>query len=102
MEEPFDSATARRYAVAILDGPGTTVLTGSAKDELLENEMTSGDALNVLRGGRIAARVHTPSGWKYWAETQRMGIEFSFRGQKREPAVEPNELVLESAWRNKR
>ena len=102
MEEPFDAATAQRHIQAILDGPGMTVFTARAKDEFLEHDMTSGDAVNVLRGGHVSTGTKTASGFTYRAETQRMSVEFSFRGQERESAVRPNELVIESAWRTKR
>ncbi len=102
MEEPFDAATAQRYIRAILDGPGMTVFTRRAKAEFLENDMTSADAVNVLRGGHVAKGAHSVSGWRYRAETQRMSAEFSFRGQERDLAAEPNELVIESAWRDNR
>jgi hypothetical protein len=102
MEEPFDAATAQRYARRILHGPGMTVFTGRMRDELVENGMTSGDAVNVVRGGRVSAGAKTASGWAYRAETERMGVEFSFRGHERKASVGPNELVLTSAWRNRR
>lgn len=102
MEEPFDAATAQRCIRAILDGPGMTVFTRCAKEEFLENDMTSADAVNVLRGGHVAKAARTASGWRYRAETRRMSVEFSFRGQERDATAEPNELVIESAWRNNR
>jgi len=100
MEEPFDQATARGFILAILDGSGMTVFTRRAKEELLKNDMTSADAVNVLRGGHIAKGAPRASGWLYRAHTRRMNVEFSFRGQARDSAAEPNELVLENAWRN--
>ena len=102
MEEPFDQATARRCMEAILEGPGMTVFTGRVKEEFMANNMTSADAVNVLRGGRVSKGTPATSGWSYRAETRWMGVEFSFRGQERGSAAEPNELVLESAWRNTR
>ena len=102
MEEPFDPATAQGCARAILDGPGMTVFTKRAKADFLENDMTIVDAVNVLRGGRIAKGVKTASGWSYRAETARMSVEFSFRGQGRHVAAEPDELVIESVRRTKR
>jgi hypothetical protein len=65
MEEPFDQETARRYVLAILEGPGTTVFTRAVKEALLSNDMTSADAVNVLRGGHIMKGARTPSGWAY-------------------------------------
>ena len=101
MEEPFDQETARRYVLAILEGPGMTVFTRAVKEALLSNDMTSADAVNVLRGGHITRGARTPSGWAYRAHTRRMNVTFSFRGQERDAAAEPNELVLDNAWRNK-
>jgi len=93
VEEPYDPETARELIRGILDGPGMTVFTKRAKEALMKSEMTSGDAVNVLRGGRIAKGVHAASGWTYRAETSRMRVEFSFR---------PGELVIESAGRTHR
>ena len=93
MQEPLDSETARGYILRILDGTGMTVFTKRAKEALMRNDMTSGDAVNVLRGGRIGKGAETPSGWTYRAETPRMRVEFSIR---------PNELVIENAGRTNR
>ena len=87
---------------AILEGPGMTVFTRRVKEEFMRHHMTSADAVNVLRGGRISKGIPAASGWSYRAETQWMGVLFSFRGQERDPAAEPHELVIESAWRNNR
>ena len=70
-----------------------TVFTKRAKEALMKNDMTSSDAVNVLRGGRISRPTQSAAGWKYRAETARMRVEFSFR---------ENELVLESAGRTNR
>lgn len=93
MEEPYDPEVARGTIHRILDGPGMTVFTKRAKEALMKSDMTSGDAVNVLRGGRISKGVRTASGWTYRADTSRMRVEFSFR---------PNELVIESAGRTSR
>ena len=63
MKEPFNQGTARKHIQAILDGPGMTVFTSRLKDDSLKNDMTSLDAVNVLRGGRITAIGQTPEGW---------------------------------------
>jgi hypothetical protein len=99
VDEPFDPGTVRGNVLRILDGPGLTVFTKRAKEMFLNNDMTSADAVNVLRGGRIAKAVKAASGRTHRAETQRMIVEFSFRGDGR---AAPNELVIESAWRTHR
>ena len=101
MEESFDPETARTYIRAILDGRGMTVFTKRVKGDLLENAMTSVDAVNVLRGGKISAIAATPGVWRYRTETRRMTVEFSFRGHERGAPAAPHELVLESARRIK-
>ena len=98
MQEPFDQDVARAHVLAILDGPGMTVFTARLKKDLLENDMTSLDAVNVLRGGAMSPAVQTSAGWIYRATTRRMSVEFSFRG----PARGPNELVLVAARRTQR
>ena len=102
MEEPFDPETARGYIRAILDGPGMTVFTKRAKTDFLAQGMTSVDAVNVLRGGRIAKGIRTERGWTYRAETPRMSVECSFRRHGSEAAAAPQELVIESVRRAKR
>ena len=102
MQEPFDQDVARAHVLAILDGPGMTVFTARLKKDLLENDMTSLDAVNVLRGGTMSVPVRTPAGWLYRATTQRMSVEFSFRSEVREPQASPNELVLVAARRTQR
>ena len=93
MAEPFDQETAKKHVLAILEGPGMTVFTKRAKEKFMKHDMTSADAVNVLRGGRIGKGVASESGFTYRAETGRMGVEFSFR---------PNELVILGAWRTRR
>ena len=102
MQEPFDRDTARAHVLAILEGPGMTVFSARVKKDLLENDMTSLDAVNVLRGGTMSAPVQTSAGWIYRATTRRMSVEFSFRGQAHEPVTSPNELVLVAARRTQR
>ena len=102
MKEPFGPETAQAYIRAILDGPGMTVFTKRAKADFLVNGMTIVDAVNVLRGGRIAQGVPSASGWAYRSETSRMSVEFSFRAAGRDAAAEPNELVIESVRRARR
>jgi hypothetical protein len=101
MEESIDPKAARTYIRAILDGRGMTVFTKRVKKDLVENAMTSLDAVNVLRGGKISPLAPSPSGWRYQAATLRMTVEFSFRGQERGAPAPPNELVLETARRIK-
>lgn len=101
MAEPFDPATARKHVRAILAGPGMTVFTKRAKDEELKNDMTSLDMVNVIRGGTIAPMAPTPGGCRYRAVTQNMTVEFSFRSPEHGKSIPPNELIIESARRNK-
>ena len=101
MGEPFDPETARTYILAILDGSGMTVFTKRMKDEALNHDMTSLDAVNILRGGRLSTIAQAPCGWRYQAATRLMSVEFSFRGQAHDASAPPSELVIESARRNK-
>ena len=101
MGEPFDPETARKYVLTILEGPGMTVFTKRMKNESLANEMTSLDAVNVLRGGKISKFAPASYGWRYQATTRTMTVEFSFRGHTHTTSASPSELVIESARRNK-
>ena len=100
MEERFDPETTKKYIQAILDGTGMTVFTKQVKDDLLSNNMMSGDAVNVLRGGKISSLSSSPHGRRYQATTQRMTVEFSLRGHKHGASGAPSELVLETARRD--
>ena len=100
MEERLDPEAAKKYIRAILDGTGMTVFTKRVKDDLLSNDMWSGDAVNVLRGGRISSVSSSPHGRRYQATTERMTVEFSFRRHKHGASGAPNELVIETARRN--
>ena len=86
MKAPFDQEAVRDRIRAILEGPGMTVFTKRLKADLLANDMTSLDAVNVLLGGVIA-----PAGGAYRAATRLMAVGFSLRGER--------ELVIESAER---
>lgn len=97
MEGPFDARTAKARARAILDGPGMTVFSQRIRQDLMEQNMASQDAVNVIVGGKIAATVMTKHGWQYRASTRRMSVDFSFRGHAE--ASRLDELILESARR---
>ena len=60
MQEPFDQDVARAHVLAILDGPGMTVFTARLKKDLLENDMTSLDAVNVVRAERCPLPCRLP------------------------------------------
>lgn len=93
-EEPLEGGKAKREILEILEG-GTYFFSKHAEKELAKDNLTSLDAINVLRGGRITEPAEFENGsWRYRVHTQRMTVVISFGGAK--------ELVVVTAWRWKR
>jgi hypothetical protein len=78
-----------------------TVFTARVKKDLLDNEMTSLDAVNVVRGGTISAPSRAAGRWTYRATTQRMTVGVVSKRESKADAI-PDELVLEAARRTQR
>jgi hypothetical protein len=57
-----------------------------------ERNLTEGDVLNILRGGRIYEPAEFENGtWRYRVHTNTMGAAVAFRSE--------NEVAVVTAWR---
>jgi hypothetical protein len=99
VEEPFDHATARRLVRRIIDRKGMTTFSSAAKDAMMREDMTSGDIVNVLRGGAIKGTEIAHGAWRYRSRTKSMSVDFSFRGPE-SGRGEPDEVVVVGARRH--
>ena len=99
MEEPVDHATARRWVRRIIDRKGMTTFSSAAKDAMMREDMTSGDVVNVLRGGAIKGTEVVHGAWRYRSCTKSMSVDFSFRGPGADKG-DPDEVVVISARRH--
>lgn len=87
----------------IIDHKGMTTFGSAAKEAMMNEGMTSGDAVNVLRGGAIRSAGERHGSWRYHSRTKQMTVEFCFRGHESGAAsAEPDEVVIVGVWRNER
>ena len=88
--EPLNEAQAKRLIRHILES-GTVSLSDHALEELAKENMTTVDAVNVLRGGVVEPAEFERGSWRYRVRTQRMYVVVAFRSEKH--------LVIVTAWR---
>ena len=69
----MDPATAHRLIRAILES-GTIVWTQHARDELAGDDMTTVDAVNVLRAAVVEPPEWENGEWRYRVRTARMYV----------------------------
>lgn len=91
MDEPLASDAAKRLIRDILKG-GRFTYSRHAKEEMLDDDLTTVDCENVLRGGTVRAGEFENGGWRYRVETARMTVVIAFRSAR--------ELVVVTAWRS--
>jgi hypothetical protein len=90
MEEPLTPAAAKELVRGILRS-GRTIFSGHARQELLADDLTTLDVVNVLRGGVVRPGEYEHGSWRYRVETSRIAVVVTFRSR--------NELVVVTAWR---
>jgi len=91
MKEPFNRNEAKKLIQAILREENF-IFSGHAEKELAKDDLTTFDALNVLRAGKITEPpelVHET--WRYRVHTDRMVVVVSF--------VSESKLKIITAWR---
>jgi Domain of unknown function (DUF4258) len=94
MKEPFNRNEAKKLIQAILR-EGDFVFSGHAEEELAKDELTTYDALNVLRAGRILEQPEQVHGtWRYRVHTEQMVVVVAF--------VSESKLKIITAWRKKK
>jgi hypothetical protein len=92
MDEPLAPDAAKRLLREILRA-GRLTYSSHAKQELLADEITTLDVVNVLRGGVVRPGEFEHGSWRYRVETQRIAVVVAFRSELH--------LVVVTAWRRR-
>lgn len=91
MKEPFSRNEARKRIQAIFR-EGDVVFSGHAERELANDDLTTIDARNVLRAGKILEQPEFINGsWRYRLHTEKMVVVVAFLSEAR--------LKIVTAWR---
>lgn len=93
MDEPLAPEAAKRLIRDILQS-GRFIYSNHAKDEMVDDELTTVDCENVLRGGVVRPGEYENGTWRYRVETSKITVVVAFRSAQ--------ELVVVTAWRNGR
>jgi hypothetical protein len=93
MQEPLEPAAARALIRTILEA-GTVAFSGHALEELGKDDLTTVDAVNVLRGGVVSPGELERGTWRYRVRTARLVVVVAFRSE--------TELVVVTGWRTGR
>lgn len=93
LKEPLEPNRARRLIGEILD-KGSVSFSGHAEKALADDDLSTVDATNVLRGGVFELAEFENGSWRYRVRTQRMVVVVVFRSA--------SEVVVVTAWREKR
>ena len=88
--EPFDPATAKALVRTIPD-TGTVSFSRHALRELGKDDLTTVDAVNVLRGGIVSPGALERGTWRYRVRTARLVVVVAFRSE--------TELIVVTGWR---
>lgn len=70
---------------------GSTAFSRHAQEEMLADDLTEADVVNVLRCGAVSEGEFERGSWRYRVETSRMCAVVVFVG--------PLEIVVVTAWR---
>lgn len=73
---------------------GVVSFSPHAEKALKDDDMTTVDAVNVLRGGVVRTPDFEKNTWRYRVQTGRMTVVVAFRSE--------TELVVVTAWRGTR
>ncbi len=92
MEEPLDPAPAEQLILEILSS-GTVDFSGHALEEMGNDDLTTVDCTNVLRGGWVEHPEFKRGSWRYRVRTARICVVIAFRSETK--------LVVVTAWREK-
>jgi hypothetical protein len=95
MKEPFSRNEARKLIQQICR-EGIVVSSRHAKEELAKDDLTTVDAMNVLRAGRILEEAEErPQGsWTYRVHTEQLVVVVAFESASK--------LKIVTAWRKKK
>ena len=93
MDEPLAPEAAKRLIRDILRN-GRFIYSKHAKAEMLDDDLTTVDCENVLRGGVVRPGECDRGTWRYRVETSKITVVIAFRSEQ--------ELVVVTAWRSGR
>lgn len=95
MKEPFNRNEARKLIQQICR-EGTVVVSRHASEELASDDLTTVDAMNVLRAGRILEEAEQQANgtWTYRVHTAQLVVVVAFLSESR--------LKIVTAWRKKK
>lgn len=91
MDEPLAPEAARQIIREILK-TGRFTYSKHAKEEMLDDDLTTVDCENVLRGGVVRSGEREHGSWRYRVETSRITVVIAFRSEQ--------ELVVVTTWRS--
>ena len=92
MNEPL-APEAAKWVIREILRAGRLTYSSHAKQELLADELTTLDVVNVLRGGVVRPGEFEHGSWRYRVETQRLAVVIAFRSALH--------LVVVTAWRRR-
>jgi hypothetical protein len=93
LKEPLEPNRARRLIREILR-KGSVSFSGHSEKALADDDLSTVDAVNVLRGGVVEPAEFENGSWRYRVRTQRMVVVIVFRSA--------SEIAVVTAWREKR
>ena len=93
LAEPLKPERARQLIRKILEN-GSFSFSGHAEAELAKDDLTTLDAVNVLRAGVVEPGEFERGCWRYRVRTPQMTVVFAFRSE--------SEIRVVTAWRKKR
>ena len=93
LKEPLEPDRARRLIREILE-KGSVTFSGHSEKALTDDDLSTVDAINVLRAGVVEPAEFENRCWRYRVRTQRIVVVVTFRSE--------SELVVVTAWREKR
>jgi hypothetical protein len=93
LREPLEPNRARRLIREILE-KGSLSFSGHSEKALADDDLSTVDAVNVLRGGVVEFAEFENGSWRYRVRTQRMVVVIVFRSA--------SEIAVVTAWREKR
>jgi len=95
MKEPLNRNEAKKL-IQQLCREDMVVSSRHAKEELAKDNLTTFDAMNVLRAGRILeeAEKQTNGSWTYRVHTEQMVVVVAFQSESK--------LKIVTAWRKKK
>lgn len=93
LKEPLEPNRARRLIGEILE-KGSVSFSSHSEKALVDDGLSTVDAVNVLRGGVVQPAEFENGSWRYRVRTQRMVVVIVFRSA--------SEIAVVTAWREKR